>query len=223
VLRRRAKKIALSAEMTKRSVDIAAFVRDVRASLSTRGPSGAEIEFRIGTKRPRETRFRPGVDRAGFERVLETLESSKSFVECPRTETMEYYFSNMHGRLSSDGSWTEKEKVSCEDYQTNDSKGTVRASLAYEIAKSVPYGASPSSSAFFRKKSRRSFAWTTLPWRVDMTEIESNEDKDSEEKTYEIEIELADPSIFYVSPADKLLECGANIARDLSSIAFSKK
>jgi hypothetical protein len=209
--------------MSKSPIDVDSFVRDVRTSLSTRGPKSVEIEFRIGTKRPRETRFRPGVDRAGFERVLKALENSKSFLECPRTEAVEYYFPNMNGRLSSDGSWLEKEKVSCSDYHLKDSNGAIRASMAYEITKPAPHGATPSASSFFRKKSRRSFAWTTLPWRVDMTEIESNEDKDSEEKSFEIEIELSDPSIFYVSPADKLIECGSSIARDLTSIAFSKK
>jgi hypothetical protein len=204
------------------STDDGRFERDVRASLSSRGPKDLEIEFRLGTRRARDSGFVPGVDAAGFARIVETLESSASFVECASSDAVEYYFANLRGRLSSDGTWVEKERISTRDNAHIGDEGIVRASAAYEILKAPPLGATPSTSSFFRKKKRRSFAWTTLPWRVDLTEIESNEDKDSEEKAYEVEIELADPSILYISPVDKLLECGANIAKDLSAMVYCK-
>lgn len=195
------------------------FVREVRASLSTRGPKSMEIEFRLGTKDVRKSRFSPGVSREAFEAVVDALSRSPSFIECPSSVTTEYYFPNAKGRLGADGSWIEKEHFSTIDVPSLDGKKIIRASACYENAKQPPVGANPSSSSFFRKKSRRSFAWTTLPWRVDLTEIESNEDRDSEEKTFEIEVELADPSIVYVSPIENLLDCGYRIALDVSSIA----
>ena len=92
----------------------------------------------------------------------------------------------------------------------------MRASAAYEARGRAPPGATPAACAFFRRKTRRSWTWRELPWRVDLTRVQSTEDPDADDFCYEVEIELADASAFYSVPADALVDAGAGIARDLA-------
>lgn len=177
---------------------------------SSRGIGGLEVEFRIGSRR--DGKFSPGVDRASFEAVRSALEASESFVASGERVSVDYFFKHRKGRLGADG-WTTKDILFVDD-----GAPTVRGSVAVETVTPPPSDADPKKSEFFRKKNRTSFAWKTLPWKVDMTRVESNEDPDAEDERYEIEIEL-DPSAIFYAPLDHLLRHGRAIATDLSSIA----
>ena len=183
----------------------------VRKHVSTRGVAGLEAEFRLGSRRG--DKFRPGVSRSAFEAVKSALASSEAFAPLGQTVSVDYYFANRNGRLGDDGVWTAKDVIAVDD-----GAPTVRGAVAVETKHAPPNDVSPRNSAFFRKKMRDSFAWKVLPWRIDMTRVESNDDPDSEEERYEIEIEM-DPTAIYYVPLDHMIHHGRSIASDLSAIA----
>lgn len=188
------------------------FESALRRALSTRGSTGLEVEFRLGSKDPRTGNFAPGVSLPSFERLEKALETSGSFAEQTPACTTDYYFRGTEGRLEEPGEWVVKDKVSTVD----SSDGRVRASAAYEIRRPPLAGANPRGCSFFRKKNRRSWLWREIPWRVDLTRVQSTEDLDSEDYVYEVEIELVADDVVYSVPLDALLTSGRGMAEDLS-------
>ena len=186
------------------------FETALRRALSTRGSAGLEVEFRLGSKDPRTGNFTPGVSASSFERLEKALETSGSFVEQAPTCTTDYYFRGTDGRLEESGAWVVKDKVSTVDSPD----GRVRASAAYEIRRPPLAGTHPTGCSFFRKKNRRSWLWCEIPWRVDLTRVQSTEDLDSEDYIYEVEIELLADDVVYSVPLDALLTSGRGIAED---------
>jgi hypothetical protein len=183
----------------------------VRKHVSTRGVAGLEVEFRLGSRVG--GKFRPGVSRSAFEAVKSSLAASDAFAPAPQTVTVDYYFENRKGRLGDDGSWTAKDVLAVDD-----SARDVRGAVAVETVHVAPQGVSSKNSAFFRKKMRDSFAWKVLPWKIDMTRVESNDDPDAEDERYEIEVEM-DPSVLYYAPLEHIIQHGRSIASDLAAIA----
>lgn len=186
----------------------------VRKHAFARGVAGLEAEFRIGGRRG--GKFVPGVSEKAFEAVRAAVSSSEAFARLEPSVTTDYYFANRKGRLGN-GVWTTKDVLVVDDVDAGASVG-VRGAVAIESTHAPPPDANPRSSAFFRKKSRESFAWKVLPWRVDLTRVETNEDPDAENETFEIEVEL-DPTAIYYAPLEHLLLHGRSIATDLARIA----
>ena len=190
---------------------------NIRRALSTRGCLDLEIEFRLGSRDPRSGNFIPGVNSQAFCRLEKALESSAAFVEQPPNCTTDFYFRGTDGRLEeSSGAWVTKDKIAVHDFPD----GHVRCGAAYEIRRTPRIGTDPGTCSFYRKKVRRSWMWAEMPWRVDMTRVQSNEDLDAEDYIYEIEIELiADPAV-YATPLSALVESGKSIAFDFSRMCF---
>jgi hypothetical protein len=179
--------------------------------VSSRGVVGLEVEFRIGSRRG--GKFVPGVDKRSFEAVKSALEASAAFVSSGERVSVDYFFKHRKGRLGGDGGWTTKDVLFVDD-----GAPTVRGSVAVETVTPPPSDVDSKKSEFFRKKTRTSFSWKTLPWTVDMTRVECNEDPDAEDECFEIEVEL-DPSAVFYAPLEHLIRHGRSIASDLSSIA----
>jgi hypothetical protein len=190
----------------------------IRRELSTNGSAGLEVEFRIGSKDPRTGNFSPGVSSSSFERLEKALETSGSFAEQAPACTTDYYFRGTEGRLEETGAWVVKKKVASIDSPD----GRVRASAAYEIRHPPLVGTHPRDCSFFRKKIRRSWIWDAVPWRVDLTRVQSTEDLDSEDYIYEIEIELLADDAVYSVPLDVLLTSGRGMAEDFSRMCAAR-
>lgn len=182
----------------------------VRKHVSTRGVAGLEVEFRLGSRRG--GKFHPGVSGRAFEAVKSAIETSGAFSRLAPSATIDYYFEHRKGRLGGDGTWTAKDVLVVDDVSP-----TVRGAVAVETVGAAPPDVSSKNSAFFRKKTRDSFAWNVLPINIDMTRVECNEDPDAEEERYEIEVEL-DPTALYYAPLDHLVQHCRSIASDLSAI-----
>lgn len=194
------------------------FETAIGRALASRGSAGLEIEFRVGSKDARTGNFSPGVSATSFERLEKTLETSGSFAEQPPTCATDYYFRGTEGRLEETGAWVVKDRVATVDSPD----GRVRASAAYEMRRPPLAGTHPSGCSFFRKKIRRSWLWDAVPWRVDLTRVQSTEDIDSEDYGYEVEIELVADDAVYSVPLDVILKSGRGLAEDLGGMCVAR-
>lgn len=185
----------------------------LRRCMATRGVAGLELEFRLGGTSPTSKAFVPGVSRDKFALLESVLERSETFREVLPTTTTDFYFRGHDGRLEQDGAWLRKDRVLVADREG------VRVTLAYETrgAAPAPECARAENAAFYRKKARRSWVWTELPWRIDLTRVQSNEDPDAEDYRFEAEIEML-PHAVYSVPLDVLLAAGQRIAADLANM-----
>jgi hypothetical protein len=201
------------------NASVEAIVTDsTRLALLEYGDERLELEFRLGTIVG--GKFVAGVSVAAFDRIRATLDASSSFRDVVDLETTESivgdgkYVVDPSGRR--DAKWNYKKRLKVldiGDLGIVDSTWVVRAGISLE---SIEQGPPPSSpTPFQRRKSRRSYRYKC--WSFDLTRVSSNlpDTLDSDDASYEVEIELVDTSVLFVRPLDNVVTWGLQLTRDL--------
>lgn len=176
----------------------------VLETLRTYGHQGLELEFRVGKKL--ET-FVPGVSKDVWDGVKTRMDafgypqSIKTTVEHIRDDGLK----KIEEEGSASVSWMTKERIVHVDSET------YRLSLAKETILKDPPSIRYHLFSHTRYKHRISYFFKI--WRLDLTKVTSNDprDLDNDQETYELELELADPTAFFVYTVDHILQWGSDV------------
>lgn len=185
-------------------------VRDRLAHiLKTYGHERVELEFRLGHRLG--GRFVPGVTEPAWRALKAKLDASKAF---------EVVVVNTRELLSDDGSggkyvvpqaakphWMHKTRLLDHDVDTDEGPWCCRTSVSLEVVEPPERQAPPPKSHKFERVKER-YSYKHRCWSLDLTRVVSNlpHQLDSEDATYEIELELADTSELFVRTLDNVLD-----------------
>jgi len=187
--------------MTPFSVDLAKYVK-------LYGADTMELEWRLGTTTGAGGPFKPGTSRESFDKIMGLMQSSTISGTRVDTETVERISKDRVRYSMPSGTYIKKTPV----MNALISPG-IRVSAATELA--VSPETFHDAAAFTRRKSRTSYTYKCF--RYDLTRVTSNhpDDLDSEDQTYEIEVELVDKSYVFKYELAYLLDFGTHLITDL--------
>lgn len=185
--------------------------------LKTYGHRRLELEFRLGHRVG--TAFVPGVSEDAWTKLKAILDSSPDF---------EVVITNTRELICDDGSkyvipeqgtpgWIHKKRL-CDFDADTESAWSCRTSASLEEPSNRP---APSKHKFERCKQRWSYVHKC--WSVDLTRVTSNmpHQLDNDAMSFEIEIELRDPSELLSRPAEHVLEWGTTMVNDMCKLMSS--
>jgi len=152
-----------------------------------------EIEIRFG--RRSGTKFDTNVGQETFKKVLQALSKHEGWESTNHSEVTVYYFEG--GKRLSVNEQTDEQKgeiktrVTVDDFQLPNEPLDVRLGVSTEVA--FEYDGEETST---EQKTKERWSFVRKNLSIDMTIITGNpDDKDSDEdKTYQIEMEIIDPS-----------------------------
>jgi len=152
-----------------------------------------EIEIRFG--RRSGTKFDTNVGKPTFQKVLQALTRYEGWESTDHSEVTVYYFDG--GKRLSVNEQTEEQKgeiktrVTVDDFQLPNEPLDVRLGISTEVP--FEYDGEETST---EQKTKERWSFVRKNLSIDMTIITGNpDDKDSDEdKTYQIEMEIIDPS-----------------------------
>jgi len=152
-----------------------------------------EIEIRFG--RRSGTKFDTNVGQPTFKKVLQALTRYEGWESTDHSEVTVYYFEG--GKRLSVNEQTEEQKgeiktrVTVDDFQLPNEPLDVRLGVSTEVP--FEYDGEETST---EQKTKERWSFVRKNLSIDMTIITGNpDDKDSDEdKTYQIEMEIIDPS-----------------------------
>jgi hypothetical protein len=182
---------------------------------NTHGHSGLELEFRLGHAL---AQFTPNVGKPQFCKLKETLDASSAFKkmdietiekigEVKHVTTLSILDDNIPNPPPPSFCMT-KTKVSQVEYPCENSPYTMRVSMALErIVPLVPVRA-----RLTRHKKRRRYI--RKGWAIDLTEVVSNGDVDTEE-SFEVEIELLDTGLLFEKTMEYVVDYGLMLVKDV--------
>jgi hypothetical protein len=182
---------------------------------NTHGHSGLELEFRLGHTL---AHFTPNVGKDHFMKLKQKLDASTHFKKMD-IDTIEKIGEVKHVTTLSivdDGNpnppppsfCMTKTKVSQAEYPCENSPYTMRVSMALEHI--VPL-ISTRARVTRHKKRRR---YIRNGWAIDLTEVVSNGDVDTEE-SFEVEIELLDTALLFEKTMDYVVDYGLMLVKDV--------
>jgi hypothetical protein len=188
---------------------VKAAAESVAKSLSALDPHGhhLELEFRVGVMRGQ--RFDPGINVTLFENIKEALRTFPRWKAVTQSHTIDYTLRGTGERLTYDvdrRAWSSITKVKKGYVDVSTAAGcpfTIRVAMATEEVKVLGERAQPLDVVCKREKKRTSFEHKF--WRYDITEVQQcrPSDKDDDKGvTYEVELELTDPSQIVGKPPD---------------------
>jgi len=174
--------------------------------IGSTGLDGFELEWRLGVHGPRG--FQPGITQAEWEGLRAELDVATCWDAVHDIHTTEKV--SGASKLVNGTSWIHKTRLFDVDYAPY-----VRVSGSREVTEAAAPDAERrlSPKTFTRFKQRRSYRHGC--WSFDLTKVVSTADIDSDTCSYEVEIELADPIIFFTVPATAVIEMGHAFTRDM--------
>lgn len=182
---------------------------------NTHGHSGLELEFRLGHAL---AQFTPNVGKAQFTQLKQQLDASTHFRKMD-IETIEKIGEVKHVTTLAivddaipnpppPSFCMTKTKVHQAEYPCTNSPYTMRVSMALE--RIVPL-ISVRARLTRHKKRRR---YIRKGWAIDLTEVVSNGDVDTEE-SFEVEIELLDTSLLFEKNMEYVVQYGLMLVKDV--------
>jgi hypothetical protein len=198
----------------------------VRRTLKEYGLDRLELEFRLGHRVG--DRFVAGVPKDAWDRLAAALDASPR-ARVLATETTELlgdgarYVMPQGPTGPGPAYWLHKRRLCDFDLDAAQlvpgSPWCCRASVSLETADRPDEAPPPTDHRFRRHKRRRSYRFRC--WTVDMTRVASNlhDELDSDEATYEVEIELRDRDELFERPLADVLEWGWRVVKDMCEIA----
>lgn len=172
------------------------------------GTESIEVEFRLG--KVRETEYRS---------IKKNVEGSKHFSPLGKTITREEFNgtdARKVYRIDNNQHASAPMTLYKKRLQTHDLDGGIRLGIALERP------GEPNTEreyTMYRVKERESFVFDNV-WRVDFTEVETNDPRysDSDEKLYEIEVELLNRSdMLYYYTMKHLIDTGYQLVQLITS------
>lgn len=175
------------------------------------GISGVELEFRLGHALPGH--YSTNVGRENFAKLKRVMDASRHDAAM-KVETVEKIGGTAKHvtTLALDDKpppppyCMTKTKTFSETYPTS-TPYAVRCSIALERFVTMTF-----DPKLTRHKKRTRYVFGE--WAIDLTEVVSNSDVDSEE-SFEVEVELLDPTVLFKKPMDVVIKHGAGIVEDI--------
>jgi hypothetical protein len=147
-----------------------------------------EIEFRIGYVDDETNRFDSFVCKEFFTKILNVLQTNKSWLSKDRNVTKDYFIDNM--RLSVDEnnnkSCMSKQKLCVLDFRYEDTPFDIRICFSKEIPIQVSKFPKKKKDVFVREKDRVTYKHKT--WNYDITSVKTI-DNTVESTNFEFELE----------------------------------
>ena len=182
---------------------------------NTHGHSGLELEFRLGHAL---AQFTPNVGKAQFTKLKQKLDASPAFKkmdietiekigEVKHVTTVSILDENIPNPPPPSFCMT-KTRVSQTDYPCTNSPYTMRVSMALE--RIVPLRSVHSRLTRHKKRCR----YIRNGWAIDLTEVVSNGDVDTEE-SFEVEIELLDTGVLFEKTMEYVVDYGLMLVNDV--------
>jgi hypothetical protein len=170
---------------------------------------GVELEFRVGIHT--SSGFHANIPKNVWTAAKDKLGPAEEVITIDRYVSSRQGESSRHVQTGASTFWEHKKKIANEVTPTP-GRFAVRSSLALETKEN---GKPPNSFVLQRKKHRTSFP--SGPWRIDFTRVETIPNKDDNEETYELEVELADLGYLFEKELNLILEEGIALAQKLVS------
>lgn len=195
------------------------------SALKTYGHQRLELEFRLG-HRTAGGRFLPGVSQAAWEALKARLDASSG-----EGKPFRLVITDTRELISDDGSggkyvvdntgaarphWVHKQRLWDLDADTGRGPWCCRTSASLEVVDPPQcQGPPPASHRFERHKQRWSYRHKC--WSFDLTRVASNlpHQLDNDGLSFEVEIELADPTELFARPMPEVLEWGGTLVGDV--------
>jgi hypothetical protein len=180
-----------------------------------------ELEFRLGSIRPRA--FDPTINRDIFLRAVDGLKTNPAWDAVEESHAVDYA-SKDGVRVTHDvarNAWSAMRKRKLCYHDAKGRSLDVRISMSTETPMTVPHPMP--APTMIREKRRTSFFHKF--WRYDVTEVRTNPREsidDDREATYEIEIELTDPSRIIGQPeayVHYIVRYGLMLCQDVMKLA----
>lgn len=146
-----------------------------------------EIEFRIGFVDDDTNKFDSFVGKEFFTKILNVLQTNKSWLSKERSVTKDFFADNMRLSVDSNGKKTcmSKKKLCVLDFRFEDTPFDIRVCFSKELP--IPVSHFPKKkNMFIREKDRMSYKHKT--WHYDITTVKTV-DNTVENMTFEIELE----------------------------------
>lgn len=183
--------------------------------LWTSGVDNFELEWRLGAEGPKG--FQPGVTKEQWEILRGALDGATCWDGGVHDiQTTEKVVGT--SKLVNGVTWNHKTRLFDVDYPP-----FIRVSGSTEKFEAADPDAERSLPpvTFTRFKDRRSYRHQC--WAFDLTKVVSTADIDSDTCTYEVEIELRDPDIFFTRPLRHVIEWGHRLTTDIVQKIHAQK
>jgi len=169
-----------------------------------------ELEFRLGTIDHRS--FRPAINKVVFDAIVRGLRTNPKWTDVVETHTADHatrdglrYTRDLLAPPDAQPTCMKKTRIFNENLKNPDPNAVFDVRVSGSTERPVAIGATNEQPVSIREKKRVSFAHKF--WRYDATEVtthyDAHRDKDEDRRTtYELELELVDPSQIVGKPRD---------------------
>jgi hypothetical protein len=170
---------------------------------------GLELEFRVGIQT--SSGFHANIPKVVWAAAKEKMGTAEEVITIDRYVSSRQGESSRHVQSGTCAYFEHKKKIA-NDVTLTQGRFAIRSSLALESKEDRN---PPNSFVLQRKKRRTSFM--NGPWRIDFTRVETIPNKDDNEETYELEVELADLGYLFEQELHLVIEEGIMLAQKIAS------
>ena len=196
-------------------------------ALKTYGHERLELEFRLGHRAPGG--FVPGVSEGAWDALKARLDQS-----CGEGKAFRLVTTDTRELISGDGSgakyvidkagatppfWMRKQRLWDVDRDTGTPWGC-RASASLEVVDPPQAQPRPPPGTHRFERHKQRWSYRHRCWAFDLTRVASNlpHQLDNDSVSFEVEMELADPSELFARPVPNLLEWAHAMIHDLCAM-----